>query len=356
MAGGIAHDMNNVLGAILALASAGAEAHAPDTRLGRTFETIAKAASRGGEMVKRLLTFTRQSRAEVRELDLNALLREVVRLLERTTLSKVHLELDLAPELAPARGDPSALTHAFINVCINAVDAMPQSGTLTLRSRQAGPDWIEVEVEDTGTGMAKEVLDRALEPFFTTKEQGKGTGLGLSMVYRTIQAHCGQMVLRSEPGQGTRVTLRFPAHAPLPPGPDPVAEGRQDEAGRALNLLAVDDDDLFRGSLQALAETMGHGTTLAASGEAALALLEAGLQPDVVILDMNMPGLGGSGTLPRLRLLRPQLPVLLATGRADQTAMDLVAADPLTTLLGKPFTLEELRSQLGRLAKQTRRP
>ena len=343
LAGGVAHDMNNVLGAILAMASLHAEQAAPGSALRRGMETITKAAERGGKMVKSLLSMARQSPAEERELDLNAILREEVRLLERTTLARIRLVLELTPDLRPVLGDASALTHAFINLCVNAVDAMPETGTLTLRTRNLDPAWVEVEVQDTGCGMSGEVLDKAMDPFFTTKEVGQGTGLGLTLVYGTVKAHHGQLQLQSAPGAGTLVRLRFPAWdgvraaepAGLPAEP----------SGASLAVLVVDDDELVQHSMEAILEALGHTTLTVASGEAALQAL-AGFQPDVVILDLNMPGLGGSGTLPRLRALRPALPVVLATGRPDQSAVDLVAAYPGVTLLAKPFTMRELQRHL----------
>jgi PAS domain S-box-containing protein len=353
LAGGVAHDMNNVLGAILGLATAHLEIQPPGGPAFRAFDTISKAALRGGKLVKGLLTFARQSPAEDRELDMNTLLREEVRLLERTTLSKVHLELDLAPGLRPIRGDASALTHAFMNLCVNAVDAMSASGTLTLRTRNVDNDWIEVVVEDTGSGMPQEVLDKALEPFFTTKGVGKGTGLGLSMVYSTVKAHRGQLQLQSEPGRGTCVTLRVPAWRPSAPEVEPeavpVAAAVLAPSARSLRVLVVDDDELVQSSTVALLTLLGHSATAVFSGEAALVELDAGLAADLVILDMNMPGLGGAGTLPRLRARRPTLPVLLSTGRADQTALDLVQAHPHVTLLPKPFSMKDLQAYLDAL-------
>jgi PAS domain S-box-containing protein len=346
LASGVAHDMNNVLGAILGLASANLEMHPVGSPTYQAFDTITRAATRGGKMVKTLLGFARQNPAEAKDLDLNALLREELRLMEATLLARVRVELDLAPGLRLMRGDAAALTNAFMNLCVNAVDAMPESGTLTLRTRNLASGWLEIQVEDTGCGMAKEVLAKALDPFFTTKVQGKGTGLGLAMVYGTVKAHQGQLELHSEPGQGTRVTLRFPACEPdtvvlPPPAPGPAAP-----PNRARAVLLVDDDELVQHATVALLEVLGHQVTLASSGEEALAQLDTGWLPDLVILDLNMPGLGGAGTLPRLRTLRPTLPVLLATGRADQTAMDLVAAHPGVTLLSKPFDLVELQHLL----------
>ena len=348
LAGGVAHDMNNVLGAILGMAELGLETPIYNPAY---FETISKAAVRGGKMVKSLLSFARQSPAENRDLDANAILREVVRLLERTTLSKVRLEMRLAEDLQPIRGDANALTHAFLNVCLNAVDAMPEQGTLSLQTRNVDDDWIEVMVEDTGSGMPREVLERALDPFFTTKEQGKGTGLGLSMVYSTVTAHQGQLEIQSEPGQGTRVGMRFPACEPAATPAELADESRPSHAQGQLNVLLVDDDELFQGTQQAILNALGHRVTAAFSGEEALTEIEAGLQPDVVILDMNMPGLGGSGTLPRLRKLCPAVPVLLATGRADQAALNLVHAHPGVTLLSKPFAMKELVKHLEAIGR-----
>jgi PAS domain S-box-containing protein len=346
LASGVAHDMNNVLGAILGLASANVELQPRGSATHQAFETITRAATRGGKMVKTLLGFARQNPAEAKDLDLNSLLREELRLEEATLLARVRVDLDLAPDLRLMRGDAAALTNAVMNLCVNAADAMPESGTLTLRTRNVDSDWLEIRVEDTGCGMSKEILAKALDPFFTTKAQDKGTGLGLAMVYGTVKAHQGQLELQSEPGRGTRVTLRFPACEPdtvvmLPGEAMPVVHTT---GGRAI--LLVDDDELVQYSTAALLEVLGHEVTIASSGEEALSHLATGRLPDLVILDMNMPGLGGAGTLPRLRTLLPSLPVLLATGRTDQTALDLVAAHPGVTLLSKPFALRELQQLL----------
>ena len=349
LAGGVAHDMNNVLGAILGLASAHIGTQPYGSPLHRALDTIVKATERGGKMVKSLLSFARQSPAENVPLDLNALLREQASLLERTTLAKVHLQLHLAPGLHPVLGDASALAHAFMNLCVNAVEAMPENGTLTLHTRNVDNDWIEVAVEDNGTGMSKEVLEKAMEPFYTTKETGKGTGLGLSLVFSTVKAHRGQMAIESEPDKGTRVLMRFPAceqKTPVKAAKSADRETPQAPLG-TMKVLLVDDDELIQSSTLAVLEFLGHtAVTTAQSGEEALAILETGLELDFVILDMNMPGLGGGGTLPLLRVLRPAVPVLLATGRTDQTALSLASSHPGVTLLSKPFGLRELQKHL----------
>jgi len=346
LAGGVAHDMNNVLGAILGIASANLDSQAEGSLAQAAFETIIKAAERGGTMVKSLLSLGHPSQAQGQELDLNTILCDEVQLLESSILAKVRLDLDLQPDLRPVRGDASAFSRAFMNIFVNAVDAMAGDGTLTIRTRNLDGRQIEVLVEDTGTGMAKEVLEKALDPFFTTKAVGKGTGLGLSMVYGTVKAHHGQLDLQSQPGHGTVVRMRFPEAAAGVPRQEPGAAPRAAGRDSALDVLFIDDDDLVQTSTQALLEVLGHRVTATLTGEEALARLEAGYRPDVVILDMNMPGLGGAGTLPRLRAICPDVPVLLATGRIDQTARDLVEAYRRVTLMSKPFGIATLRERL----------
>ncbi len=349
LAGGVAHDMNNVLGSILGLASLHEEALAPGSPAQQAFATIAKACHRGGGLVRRLLDFARQELSEVKELNLNSLLQEEAQLLERTLLARLHFSLDLAKDLRPIRGDAAALTHAVMNLCVNAVDAMPEGGSLTLRTRNGAPGWVELEVEDSGSGMPKDVLDKALDPFFTTKPQGKGTGLGLAIVYGTVKAHRGAMEIFSEPHRGTKVVLRFPACEPSEPeSGNGHAEGRA-PGGRALDILLVDDDELIRSSLEAVLQALGHRVVITESGEAALKWLASGRRPQVIILDMNMPGLGGAGTLPRIRALQPEVPVLLSTGRADQSAQELTQAFSGVTLLPKPFSMAELQKRLAAL-------
>jgi len=343
LAGGVAHDMNNVLGAILAISSFNLEMHPKDSPTYRYFDTISKAATRGGEMVKSLLNLARQNPVEKREVDLNAILAEGGRLLGCTTLSRIRLEMSLAPGLRPVRGDANAFSHAFMNLCVNAVDAMPGQGVLSIRTRSVDDAWIEVQVEDTGCGMSREVLERAMDPFFTTKEQGKGTGLGLSMAYGTVKAHQGRMEIRSEPGKGTCVTVRLPACEPSGRPVQPPTAPPAGSSCRTLDVLLVDDDELVQDSMRELLKVKGHRPTSARCGEEALAQLEAGFRPDVVILDLNMPGMGGQATLPRLRRICPGVPILLATGRPDPAAQALAAAHPGVVLLPKPFDLQELQ-------------
>ena len=354
LASGIAHDMNNVLGAILGLASAHVELEIPGSPSHKAFETITKAATRGGKMVKGLLSFARQSPAEDQEIDVNSLLREEISLLERTALFKMRLVMELASDLLPIRGDAGALAHAFMNLCVNAADAMPNQGELFFSSRNINAHWIEITVKDTGTGMSKEVLDKALDPFFTTKKQGKGTGLGLSLVYGTVKAHKGEIELQSAPGRGTTVIMRFPTCSVEPTVGVAPADMEATPAPSNLHILLIDDDELIQNILKSLLQALGHQATTAWNGESALAKLSAGARPDMIILDLNMPGIGGAETLSRIRTLLPTVPVLLATGRADQSALNLVSAHPFVTLLAKPFGLKDLELSIEKIFSASR--
>jgi len=354
LAGGVAHDMNNVLGAILGLASVHVEIQPPGSSAQAAFETITRACDRGSQLIRSLMNFARPALTDAQTVDVNELIRNEVGLVLRTTLSQLQLELDLAEDLLPIQGDSPLLINALVNLCLNAAEAMPQTGRLTLRSRNVGQAEIELQVEDAGTGMSPEVLEKALNPFFTTKAHGQGLGMGLSVAHSTVLAHQGVMELLSQPGQGTRVLIRFPANQPrlasqaVPSGPIPAKA----PAPGNLQVLLVDDDELVQHSMRMILEILGHSVTIASSGEEALAKLEGGYAPGVVILDMNMPGLGGAGTLPRLRALRPDLPVVIATGRTNQAVLDLLATYPKVTQLPKPFGIQDIRRHLGQLGQR----
>jgi PAS domain S-box-containing protein len=352
LAGGVAHDLNNVLAAILGLASISREQMGDAEHLGRSLDTITTACLRGREVVKSLLSFARKDLNERVPVDLNVVVWEVVQLLEATTLKRVRILTDLEQPLPAILGDPTALGQVLMNLGLNGVDAMPQGGTLELRSRWAGPGRIELRVRDTGTGMSPDVLKRALDPFFTTKPVGQGTGLGLATAYGIMQAHGGTLELASEPGQGTEVMLVFPVAPAAVPAPEaPAAEPEAGTSGPApLRILLVDDDPLIRAAIPDLLQALGHPVQTADGGQEALDQLAAGLEVDLVILDMRMPGLDGAETLARLRVQHPDLPVLLASGHTDESLQAQLAADPQLGFLSKPFTIKEIQERLARWA------
>ncbi|WP_243286872.1 PAS domain-containing hybrid sensor histidine kinase/response regulator [Geothrix terrae] len=348
LAGGVSHDMNNVLAAIMAVASMLKEKRQDDADLVKSMDTLLHAAGRGRDLVKGLTDFARKDLPEPQPLELNELVRKEAALLQRTTLQKVEVELALAEGLPLVMGDPSAISNALMNLCVNALDAMPEGGRLRLATRSGAAGMVELAVEDSGHGMPPEVLGRALEPFFTTKPAGKGTGLGLALVYGVMKAHGGRVDLRSAPGQGTEITLSFPAYRADLPFDAGIALA--EEAGvRRLRILLVDDDELVRGTVPVMLEALGHEVLAAAGGPQALERLEAGYTPDLVILDLSMPGMDGEETLRRLRLLRPDLPVLLATGYRDERGDRILEQGAHVGLILKPFTLMDLKLKLGQM-------
>ncbi|MBI1753831.1 MAG: PAS domain S-box protein [Acidobacteria bacterium] len=346
LAGGVAHEINNVLASILGMSSMHQEIQAPNTAAHHAFSIITKASIRGGGVVRRLLDFARQNLAESAPVDMNILVHEEILLLERTTLGQIRFASELDPDLHPILGDATALVHALMNLSLNAIDAMPQGGCLTFRTRNAPPDCVELDVEDTGTGMSREVMEKAMDPFFTTKPVGKGTGLGLSIVYSTVKAHQGTVELQSEPGQGTQVRLRFPAFLRAAAAPADPQTPAKTPAGGSLDILLVDDDELILATQAPVIECLGHRVSLARTGEQSLQLLQSGYLPQVVILDLNMPGMGGPATLSRLREALPGVPVILATGCVDAASEDLARAFSKVRLLAKPFSMKELETCL----------
>ncbi len=340
LAGGIAHDMNNVLAAIQAVTETLRFVHAGEGPLVKALETIEKASTRGRDLVRSLTNFARKDLRQPELLDLNALVREEMELLRRTTLQKVELAMELEPALPAVLGERGTLGSALMNLCVNAVDAMPRGGALTIRTRLRPDAQVELAVQDNGQGMAPAVLARAMEPYFTTKPQGKGTGLGLAMVYATAKAHGGTVSLASAEGQGTSATLVLPVSGTAA-GPAPAPSAAAPSAC-PMSILLVDDDELIRASVPPMVEFFGHQVAVAPGGREALRILREGKAFDLVILDLNMPGMDGLETLRHLRRQRPELPVLLATGRLDDATVNALRRDGRALGIFKPFSMAEL--------------
>jgi CheY-like chemotaxis protein len=234
-----------------------------------------------------------------------------------------------------------------MNLCINAVDAMPEGGTLTIATRNLSAAKVQLEVKDTGAGMTPEILEKATDPFFSTKPQGKGTGLGLPMVYSAAEAHAAQFEIASQPGRGTRVRLTFPTvDAPFDDAPE---SGNASWTPSGLSILAVDDDWIvLRGLARQLAR-LGHHVTPCTKGTDALSHLEKPGVFDLVVLDVNMPDLGGCALFACSRQAGHDYPVLFVTGRPDEALQQFVVDHPGTAMLAKPFTQGELQTAIRRV-------
>jgi two-component system, cell cycle sensor histidine kinase and response regulator CckA len=347
LAGGVAHDMNNVLTAILVTAEILRGKCAEDDPGARPLDTILHAGQRGRDLVKALTDFARKGLEEASAVDLNEVLRKEVELLRQTTLKKIQVVLELDESLPEIHGAASELGSALMNLSVNAVDAMPNGGTLTFRSRTLGDGWIELAVADTGHGMTSEVQAKAMEPFFTTKPLGKGTGLGLSRVYGTVRAHGGIVEIHSQAGAGTTILLRLPTSPGSLAGVTPSDDAVQEGGDSVLKVLLVDDEGIILDTITAMLEVMGHTVETASLGEEALRRLEVHQDFDLVILDHNMPGITGVETLLQLRGKYRDLPVILSTGFLDPKTEDLLAGIPEVSLLKKPYNRRELHQALA---------
>jgi CheY-like chemotaxis protein len=274
-------------------------------------------------------------------------------LLQHTTLQRFELQMELGEPLPQILGDPSSIGNALMNLCVNAIDAMPEKGVLRFRTLRTDSGLVELMVEDTGQGMTGEVLARATEPFFTTKPTGKGTGLGLSGVYGTMKAHGGSMEIQSAVGKGTRVMLRFPAAAGLPGLPVHSSAGPSSQkTERAMKILLVDDDELIRDSFPDLMEILGHQVVATApSGNDAIRRIEEGLAVDVIVLDHNMPGLSGIETLIRLQSLRPGLPIVFCSGHLEDSVRERLQGCRRVWTLMKPYSIKDIRQILSEMAQ-----
>jgi PAS domain S-box-containing protein len=351
-AGGVAHDMNNVLRTIMDVAGA-TQLSPPDSEtLGKRMDKVLQSCTRGRTLVRGLLDFSRQDLPDATVIDLDEVLEEQVRFLGRSIAPTVQVQRELDGKLHTIRGDAFALSGAIMHLLMNALDAMPSGGILTLRTRMQGNDKVQIDVEDTGCGMAKDVLEKAMEPFFTTKPSGKGSGLGLPAVYGAVKAHQGSMEIHSEPGRGTQVHILLPVFqdtARIPAIP------RDKEPGvYGLRILLVDDDNLVQTAVCAQLRRLGHSVIVANHGQEALDKLKEGLEFDLVLLDIDMPVLSGGETLPRLRALQPTLPVIIETGNMGQQVEQLARSFADVSVLGRPFSLSELKAALDPWVEKSR--
>jgi len=344
LAGGIAHDFNNLLTAVGGYAALlRAELAEDDSRRGRTDEILA-AAERAATLTSQLLAFSRRQALEPRRVDLNAVVRGSRSLLEQVIGEGVGLELALADGLPAISADSAQLELALVNLALNGRDAMPDGGTLTVVTRAAGKDAVEIAVVDTGSGMSAEVLEHAFEPFFTTKPVGRGSGLGLASVHGVVSQSGGSVDIESAPGAGTTVRLGFPAAEPAAepvaaPQDDPVQSSR----GNGETVLIVEDDAAIRRLAGVVLRRAGYTVSLAGDAVAAERLARELGHVDVLVTDVLMPGMSGIELADRLTAVQPGLRVVFASGYADG-ALAAREADLGGALLPKPFQPADLVS------------
>ena len=318
--------------------------------------TVNTSAQRGADIIKQLLIFAR-GRPESRvPLPAQPLLRELHQLIRETFPRNIRSQVKVSGRARLMLADPTQVHQALLNLCVNARDAMPAGGALTLtaepvtldaaqaaRAFEARPgEYVCLSVADTGTGIPTEILDHIYEPFFTTKASDKGTGLGLATVTRIVKGHDGFLEVESHVGQGTTFRLYFPAVGERPIA-EPAEAARLPPRGQDQWVLVVDDEAIVRAPLRRILEGHGYRVLTAAEGQEALTVLDQH-RPEVkaVITDLMMPGMDGLELARRLRRSDPGLPILAMTGLTQPESMKELAALSLPILLRKPFTLETL--------------
>jgi signal transduction histidine kinase len=356
LTGGVAHDFNNLLTPITGALDVVQQRLDPaDERSARLLSNALQAADRAKTLLQRLLGFARRQALRTQPVDIAALLSGMRDLISSSVGPTVEVHLRHDPDLPSALVDPNQLELAILNLTVNARDAMPAGGPLTILAEEVavGPSakpkmvpglYVRLSVIDAGCGMAPDVAARAIEPFYSTKEFGRGTGLGLSMVHGLAAQLGGGFALTSEPGEGTRVDLYLPvAGQDAPAERQPVRQSIR-SIGRRLSVLLVDDEELVRTATAEMIRELGHHVEEASGAIDALARLDEGLAVDVVVTDYMMPGMNGGALARRIAKSHPQIPILLITGYTGAT-------DDVLHLsrLAKPFGQAEMAAALAGL-------
>jgi PAS domain S-box-containing protein len=360
LTGGIAHDFNNLLMAILGSLELASKRLPYDPRVTPFLDNAIQGAQRGASLTQRMLAFARRQELKTEAVDIKALVRGMQGLLERSIGPTIRIKTSFAPDLPPASTDMNQLEAALLNLALNARDAMPGGGLITIAAREEtrlplGPAeepsrYVSLSVTDDGQGMDEDTLARSLEPFFTTKGVGKGTGLGLSMVHGLAEQSGGQLRLTSQAGEGTTVEILLPvadawAEASQAAAPAPMPNAV------ALTVLAVDDDSLVLLNTCAMLEELGHTVLQTDSGIDALEIIERESRIDLVVSDQAMPGMTGVQLAEVLKGRRPDLPVILATGYAELPP----GADAALLRLAKPFRQVDLAAAIETVCRGSHR-
>jgi hypothetical protein len=362
LAGGIAHDFNNLLTAILGYCDLALDEMEPHGTAAGDVEEIRRAAQRAADLTHQLLAFSRRQVLKTRVFSLGSAVVPSEKILRRLISENIALELSLAPDTPLVKADPTQLEQVILNLAVNARDAMPRGGRLRVTTRgtvlrepltAAGTTlppgaYATLEVSDTGTGIAPEVLERLFEPFFTTKERGQGTGLGLATVYGIVQQSGGAITVATALGAGTTFTLHFPVAVPAAEPAEAVQPPPNVSAHGEGTILLAEDDDAVRAIAREALERAGYTVLAAPDGPSALALADERPDPiDLLLTDVIMPGMNGRELAEALAARRPGLRVLYASGYTDNVLLDQGVLAPGVWLLDKPFTPAVLTAKVA---------
>jgi PAS domain S-box-containing protein len=364
LAGGVAHDFNNILTAILGYTGL-LKKTAKDEGVQRAADVMEKAAKRGAVLTQQLLGFARKGKNESAPVDLAAIVEEVIALLQRTIDKNVVMRRTGSPGSVVVIGDPGQLQQVILNLAVNARDAMPDGGELTIDTsivvlgveecrRRAGMSpgsYARLTVTDTGCGITEEVRRRIFEPFFTTKALGKGTGMGLAMVYGIVQNHGGAIGVRSEVGRGTTVEIHLRHAAEITAVEAPRRSERT--APGAGHVLVVDDEDGVRQVAADILSSLGYDVTIAADGAAAVdRYRELAHAIDVVLLDLAMPGMGGRECFRALKAINADVKAVLCTGYGFNVAAQQLLDEGMLGIVAKPYEIEQLSDAIAQALRR----
>ncbi|HMQ03103.1 MAG TPA: PAS domain S-box protein [Pyrinomonadaceae bacterium] len=356
LAGGIAHDLNNILSPIL-ISVEMLQVIEQNPEAERWIKMISDNAERATELVKQVLTFARGMAGERISVQVKHILKELITVLTQTLPKSIHIKFDISPELWTIQGDPTQIHQVLMNICINARDAMPDGGTLTITAENVVIDetharmnvgartgnFVRILVQDTGVGMDAKVVDRIFDPFFTTKEAGKGTGLGLSTALSIVNSHEGFLSVYSHPGLGSRFSIYFPSVV-SPQAESAAATAKVDlAAGKGETILLVDDEESIRIAAQATLERYGYSVMTAVDGANALSILKNDAwKPGLVVTDLAMPTMDGLTTIRKIREAYPELKIVAMSGMATSEQSAELAALNVAGFISKPFSAETL--------------
>jgi PAS domain S-box-containing protein len=355
LSGGIAHDFNNMLGGIMGATQVLQSLTSPDPEQQKFFDIILRSVKRASELSEKLLTFARKQPMRETPCDPAQLLQDTVSILENTIDRRITLNLVLCPEKALIKGDPSQLQNCFLNLGINASQAITDGGEITIETSITLLDpiyckasqfdlipgrYLKIEFRDTGCGIAPENLSHIFEPFYTTKREHEGTGLGLAAVYGTVQIHHGAITVYSEPGTGTSFHLFFP----LADTDESIAELNEAPLVKGTGLiLVVDDEEMVRTTAKALLESLGYQVITAENGHEAIDLFETHIETiKLVILDMIMPEMNGKDCFDELRKRKPDIAVYIASGFTRDEDINAMLKKGLKGFIRKPYSVAEL--------------
>ena len=354
LAGGIAHDFNNVIGVVLGLADLGARESPAESKLRERFQKIHQQANRATAITSQLLAFARKQVLQPLNLNLNESIAGMTGFLETAIGAHIDLRTVLGPELHVIKADPAQMEQILMNLCLNARDAMPGGGRLTVKTQNVEIDeefcrihayglvgnYVLLTISDSGEGMDATTLRHIFEPFFTTKELGRGTGLGLSTVYGIVKQHAGFIDVSSELGQGTTFRVYFPASSGIP---QPRATVASEASGGTETILLAEDDDGLRELAHEILSSSGYQVILARDGSEAIKLFQQEVERiDLVFLDLVMPGRSGVEVSTQMRAVKPRLAVVYTTGYTQESVSLNSHIENGAVFLQKPYSPQSL--------------